>query len=68
MAVAAGLWDSLQQRCWPTAVHVVSTTVETTTQRTVEIGTTPVTAAVITTAATVVKNVQHKIAAVARSS
>ncbi len=67
--MAAGWWDSLQQRCWPTAaVQVVSTAVETTTQRTVKIGTTPVTTAVITTAATSVKNVQHKIAAVARSS
>ncbi len=66
--MAAGWWDLLQQRCWPTAVHVVSTAVETTTQRTVEIGTALVTAAVITTAATSVKNVQHKIAIVARSS
>ncbi len=66
--MAAGWWDSLQQRCWPTTVHVVSTAVKTTTPRTVEIGTTPVTAAVITTAATSVKNVQHKIAVVARSS
>ncbi len=67
--MAAGWWDSLQQRCWPTAaVHAVSTAVETTTQRTVEIGTTPMTAALITTAATSVKNVQHKIAALAKST